>query len=461
VRSEITVLVAEKGVKMTPPVGQGEPPCGVKNGAVNNDNNGVNASVDSGSGEKKYVEYTYRSTDSGPYRVMVQATKDEYINRMKVGLELNRSGYEKTVDEIKKVGKTTCIVYLSNGKEANKLATNKQLLQKGYKCFIPRHFVSTKGVLTRVDKAFSESEIRDNLKTDVQVIDIYRLHKFVDGKKEPINRVTITFRCNRLPQYVSLFLCRVKVEPFVPKTMFCSNCLRYGHRSEHCKNSKLCGKCSGPAHGVETECCVKCRVCGTDEHETKSKECPEYKKQEAINKLKATSGLTYHEVKDNLRVSNRYDVLARVDEFPALQETYAGAVKSSNINSRLIVKKSWKPKDKGPEPGSSMGNEPAKESVARNSTTRKRKRDENGGLAENPHRTTDLQRYINTLSKQDANILHHKLEFTRSSDEMNEKVRELLHVVLCAIEERNKELAEAEEIEKESTEADVEMQDEI
>lgn len=122
--------------------------------------------------------------------------------------------------------------------------------------------------------------------------------------------LVITFRGSVLPQLVYFGLIRVNIRQYYPTPMLCYRCANYGHARKHCDEKKyqlICMNCSGMHDMIEGQPCEApafCKNCEGD-HSPKSKECPMYREEEAIIRLKTNRGLTYAEARSEFRESHR------------------------------------------------------------------------------------------------------------------------------------------------------------
>jgi hypothetical protein len=369
------------------------------------------------------LNFTYRETDVGPFRVMVEKTDSTtYMNKMRLGMDLKSGGMSNSVEEIKKVGKTKAIVYFNGYKEANKLVVEKLLDERTYRCYVPKFFVTTKGVLQDVDLEFTESEVMENIESAVEVVDVYRMNRYVDGVKKPIRKMGITFRCNKLPKYVRLFLCNVKVEIFIPKTIVCENCLRYGHQARNCKNVKTCSRCA-ETHEESVDCSIRCKYCQTDEHMTRNEKCPYYQQQKAIDTVKAKKGMIYQEVVDsfNITTSNCYELLDKLDEFPTIQESFASVVRK--VDSRPAPRKAvTRTKVVQQKEKEVVSEKPEKVNTGS-------KRKATGLALYNQHVSSEIERFLNTLTAEEGKEMFSEMEWVTSSD-VDVNMKKLLGVIL-------------------------------
>lgn len=341
-------------------------------------------------GGRVFEKFFYKQCDSGPYKVVVQKTIDENqvgnevrlngINKITVGILLKQNGFAKSVMDIKKIGRAKVLVFFSEWKEANRLVTCQNLSLKRFKAFIPKSFVTVKGVIAGIPEELEAEEILTDIETNKEVMEVFRMQRTVaPGKRVPIKKLGVVFRSNKLPEYVRVYSVITKVEPYVTKAVMCNACLRYGHIALNCKSRKRCGNC-GETHEEQVndqECpnqtrCVHCK----DSHKSSDVKCPERKKQNDIKKLMASKNLTYQEARDEFRVvvSNGFTILEKADEFPSIYESFTNVLKKSTnqevsaskyqsaprANNRNVtveqkgknlgaVKKQIRPKDKKPE----------------------------------------------------------------------------------------------------------------
>lgn len=278
-------------------------------------------------------KYLYTKNDQGPYRVYVELTdKTNRINKFTVGAWLRKSDkYRRSVIEMKYLGRNKIIVFMSYMTAANAMVDDEGLKQAGYSAYVPRHLVCISGVLAGIPTDIPEAEILCDIESPVPVMSVYRLSRFVDGAKQPSNRVSVTFRAKTLPEKIRLFGSSCKVNPFIRKVEFCTKCHRFNHKANNCKGRERCDKCAR-IHSPEDEqyrnCNeeVKCFHCRSSSHPTTDPNCPERMRQASINAMMAKKCITYVEARELVApvpVHNSYDLLANYAEFPVIRESYA------------------------------------------------------------------------------------------------------------------------------------------
>ena len=141
----------------------------------------------------------------------------------------------------------------------------------------------------------SEEEIARELASQ-GVIACRRLTMRRDGQIIPSASHVLTFNRSTLPEKIKAGIHRLSVRLFVPQPMQCFQCLRFGHTASRCARIKAC-QCGKPFHS-DDPCIdpIKCINC-SGQHSTRSRDCPIYKQEAAIQKVKATQKISYPEAK--------------------------------------------------------------------------------------------------------------------------------------------------------------------
>ncbi|XP_058821795.1 uncharacterized protein LOC131683653 [Topomyia yanbarensis] len=275
--------------------------------------------------------YLYTVQDDGPYRIYVESANAEKINKFSLGSVIRKMDkYRHHVIELKYLGRNKIIVFMNSYKKANLFVGDERVKECGYKAYIPRHLLCVTGVLAGIPTDISVEEIKQEIECDYQVVDVYRLNQFVEGRSRPTNRVSVTFRAKQLPEKVKLFCCTQRISPFIQKVLFCQKCHRFNHKTENCKGKRRCANCS-EIHDEEESykhCAndMKCLYCKSANHRTVDAICPEKEKQRTIKSLMAKRSLTYVEARElaaPVLTSNIYEALAESTMDPTPAESFA------------------------------------------------------------------------------------------------------------------------------------------
>ncbi|XP_061170354.1 uncharacterized protein LOC133179670 [Saccostrea echinata] len=181
----------------------------------------------------------------------------------------------------------------------------------------------SKGILFDRDHdldGIPEQEIQSELESQ-GVISVRRFTKKRNDVVEPTNTYLLTFCMPTLPTNIKVGLYLMKIETFVPNPLRCFKCQRFGHGQMNCKGSETCFRCGEEGHDGKTcQNDPKCKNC-KGEHMSSSKQCPIWKKEKEIQKVKTEKRIPYPEAK---KLVNMYSV-------PKPNMTYATVVKSSSL----------------------------------------------------------------------------------------------------------------------------------
>lgn len=285
--------------------------------------------------QKIHEVYEYNKNDVGPYRLIAELVDDKEgkirINKLTLGKLLSRTKeYKENVINMRPMGMKKLLVFVKNMNTANKLQGDKTIKENNYKFYVPKSFLSVTGVIAGVPADMTDDEIMENMECEVPIMNVYRLNRYVDKQKQPSNRISVTFRANKLPAEVKLYCCNNRVLPFINKPVLCGKCLRYGHKTDSCRSKGRCAACSQQHEGMEQGECnnkILCLYC-KKEHKTTDPNCPEWNKQRNIKTIMAKSNMTYLEAKEMSPIftQNRYDLLEDLTESPTPVESFAEMV---------------------------------------------------------------------------------------------------------------------------------------
>lgn len=186
--------------------------------------------------------------------------------------------------------------------QAKKIMAFKELPKSGTKVIIEEYakLNQSRGKIYRHDfRSLSDSEILEGLK-DQRVTHVYRQTKKQEGSTDKFvdsGVYILTFDSTILPQYVYAGYTRTKVSMYVPNPLRCKQCLLYGHSQKNCKGVKICAKCSEVSHEgacVSEPKCVNCIRNNEPNyhHSVVSRDCPTYKKEFEIQKIRTAQGVS-------------------------------------------------------------------------------------------------------------------------------------------------------------------------
>lgn len=134
------------------------------------------------------------------------------------------------------------------------------------------------------------------------VIQVQRITRRENGKPVNTSALILTFnRCN-YPSQVKIGVLRVSTRPYYPNPLLCYGCVRYGHPRARCPGPKRCLNCSAEhelSEGVECEAAAHCINCGGP-HRPNNRQCPVYKKEVDVIRMKVDKNLTYPEARKRI-----------------------------------------------------------------------------------------------------------------------------------------------------------------
>jgi hypothetical protein len=118
-----------------------------------------------------------------------------------------------------------------------------------------------------------------------------------NGVKIPTTTVILIYAGETIPEIVHIDYLTFRTKSYIPKPVRCFKCQKFGHTKDHCRSeTNKCPICAKD-HGYEScpnKLQLKCANCGGP-HSAGYKDCPKYKESLTINKLVATTGLSYRD----------------------------------------------------------------------------------------------------------------------------------------------------------------------
>lgn len=276
----------------------------------------------------------YAPTDKGPFILFVES-KDRNVGRlhpMALGKLIRREceSLFKHVINITAAGKNRVKIETVSGLTANGLVQHPFLGKANLEAYIPKFFTTKQGIISDVETSLTEDELLTEMTCCCEVIAIRRFHKIINLNGEKITKPSpvcvVTFRSQRLPEFVYIHGVRCPVEVFVPSVLQCYNCLRFGHGSKQCRSTTRCAYCAGPHRSdacgrANQPSCLHC----AGGHSALSRTCPAYLKHKEINRLMSLNNVTFREaaaVFENrpyaTAVTSPPNIARQASEFPPL-----------------------------------------------------------------------------------------------------------------------------------------------
>ncbi|XP_055612158.1 uncharacterized protein LOC129758636 [Uranotaenia lowii] len=178
----------------------------------------------------------------------------------------------------------------------------------------------TKGVVFDQDTInVSDEDLLEELREQGVTL-VRRITKKI-SEKETKNTplVVLTFRGTVRPNFIYFGMIRTNVRPYYDSVLICRKCSAYGHSIKNCSNEAVCLTCSQTHTIPENQPCKNspfCRHC-EGPHSPVSKDCPIFRREEAVIRLKTDRGITFNEARKEI------------------EETTKNASYSSKVQNRL------------------------------------------------------------------------------------------------------------------------------
>jgi hypothetical protein len=142
----------------------------------------------------------------------------------------------------------------------------------------------------------NEEEILSEL-SGGKVIRVQRITRNEGGKRVNTSALILTFCTTTYPEFIKVGVLHIPTRPYFPNPMLCYSCFSYGHTRARCPGPQRCYNCSGDFHGEE-ECgnaslCLNCK----GDHRPTSRQCPVYKKEVEIIKIKVSDNVSFPEAR--------------------------------------------------------------------------------------------------------------------------------------------------------------------
>jgi hypothetical protein len=189
---------------------------------------------------------------------------------------------------------------------------------------------STRGVIRcNLLRDCTGDQIVEELK-DQGVSHVRRILITKEGNRVPTNTLILTFMGTTLPVELTVGFMKVKVDPFIPNPMRCFKCQKFGHHRDSCRNEPKCAKCGESEH-EDSDCDrpFKCINCG-DCHPSFSKQCPKFKFEKEVQRVKSTNNVSFPEARRIVEGSGTHG-----------KKTYAQAAKVSCKSQSVQTDLSW------------------------------------------------------------------------------------------------------------------------
>lgn len=153
-------------------------------------------------------------------------------------------------------------------------------------------------------------------------------------ERTPTLTVILEFKAEWPPADIALNYMYFKCHPYIPHPMRCTNCNRFGHTKNVCKDTQRCKECT--LSHAEGETCAKprCMNC-KGEHPSDSAICPIFAKLKQTSKMAIDKGVSLHEARRLLTYS---EVLKRSEHTQPRPDTEIEILKSQITAMQTEIK---------------------------------------------------------------------------------------------------------------------------
>ncbi|XP_058839348.1 uncharacterized protein LOC131694853 [Topomyia yanbarensis] len=193
---------------------------------------------------------------------------------------------------------TKYIIKVRSPIHANKLLDMKQLIDKTPVEVTTHPTLNYSRCIVNCPEVIQMSQ--EDLLTELApqgVTHVRRFTRMVDKIRVNTSTMVLTIAGTTWPQHIYFGALRVPTRAYYPSPMLCFGCLEYGHTKARCKGAPRCQKCSEEGHSAEdctkNEHCFHCK----EGHKPTDRNCPLYRKENEIVKIKVEQGLSYPEAK--------------------------------------------------------------------------------------------------------------------------------------------------------------------
>ena len=206
------------------------------------------------------------------------------------------AGHPKT---IKKLKSGDLLLEVDRKQQVENLLKTTKIFDLKVKISLHQSLNSSKGVIRCPElRPCSDKEIIDNL-TDQGVTGVRNVSVRKNGVLKSTNTYVLTFNTPILQKKIKVAFLSVNVEVYIPNPLRCYQCQVFCHHEEYCMKKPICGNCGGERHCNDDRNCkntAKCVNCNGN-HPVFSRDCPTWKKEKAILKVKYEKSITFPEAR--------------------------------------------------------------------------------------------------------------------------------------------------------------------
>ena len=147
----------------------------------------------------------------------------------------------------------------------------------------------------------------------------------------------MTFGAHKLPEFITAGYLRLAVSQFFPNPLRCYKCQRFGHHKDKCRSDIACQICSEVGHDTrECQKPPKCRNC-EGSHSPNAKECPAWKKEKEIVKVKTENNISFPEARRRCESRNVAGPVTYAQAAAATSATSKSTASTTSTSSKTTT----------------------------------------------------------------------------------------------------------------------------
>ncbi|XP_018576628.1 uncharacterized protein LOC108915146 [Anoplophora glabripennis] len=244
---------------------------------------------------------TSRETGNPPRFLIVKRIEGDFARVNPFTIEKNLYGVIGNAKNISKI-REGLLVETVSAAQSRCLLKAKKIGEFAVEVVPHNNLNTSRGVIYCQDLLnCSIDEILEGLK-DQGVLAVRRIKIKRDGNLIDSPNHIITFNNPVLPKRIKVAFYSLPVRLYVPPPMRCFKCQKFGHTSLRCQEEQIC-ICGKPLH-VGSPCeepltCINCN----GSHSARSRNCPIYKQETAIQEIKVKENISYFEAKKRILIN--------------------------------------------------------------------------------------------------------------------------------------------------------------
>ena len=227
------------------------------------------------------------------YLIIEPVHEGELVKLSPFAVSKGINGIAGEPKSLKRLRSGAYLVEVTRKSHADNFLRSKLLATVPIKVSPHRSLNSKKGVIwCRELDTVSLTEIKQELASQ-QVTEVKRISVTRAGKKENTHTCILTFGMPDLPTKIKIGYLSVPIKAYIPNPLRCLRCQRFGHHRDKRRSPEVCEKCGNTDHSKENcevdPACVNCK----GKHEASSKNCPSWKREKEISRIKTEKNLPY------------------------------------------------------------------------------------------------------------------------------------------------------------------------